>query len=247
MITNEMLAKDLCELRDKLGKIPSIRHYDLHGKYSSTTYKKYFGSWLKACVTIFGQTTHSSIQKEQNKCLLCGTDTFNPKFCSISCSSQYNAIHNKRAKKINLCPQCNSPIHRRSIRCQKCRMEESYDRIRHLTIEEYHNLPSVKEKHPSWKNGHIRIIARTWHKDLVKEGCRYCGYKLHVELCHIKSIASFPTTATIGEINNKNNIIPLCRNHHWEFDHGYLVLTADGKLIPLAGVEPASSNYAPIA
>jgi predicted HNH restriction endonuclease len=47
---------------------------------------------------------------------------------------------------------------------------------------------------------------------------------LHVEVCHIREINSFPDTAIIKEINDHGNLILLCRNCHWELDHGLLDL-----------------------
>lgn len=54
--------------------------------------------------------------------------------------------------------------------------------------------------------------------------CKICGYSLHVELAHIKSISSFPENALLNEINQKENLIFLCRNHHWETENGHLSL-----------------------
>ena len=48
--------------------------------------------------------------------------------------------------------------------------------------------------------------------------------------CHIKPLADFPDMATTAEINHPDNLLWLCRNHHWEFDHGLLVLDKHGKI-----------------
>lgn len=52
--------------------------------------------------------------------------------------------------------------------------------------------------------------------------CSICGYGKHVEICHIKSVSSFSDEAFIGEINDINNLMPLCPTHHWEFDNNIL-------------------------
>ena len=54
--------------------------------------------------------------------------------------------------------------------------------------------------------------------------CAICGYDKHIEIAHIKSVASFDEYATIGEINSADNLIALCPNHHWEYDNGLLSL-----------------------
>lgn len=80
-------------------------------------------------------------------------------------------------------------------------------------------MSSVKDKHPSWINSHVRQFARYWLNHLRLEPCRHCGYDKHVELAHIKPISEYSIDATLGEINSEENIIPLCPNCHWEFDN----------------------------
>jgi len=102
---------------------------------------------------------------------------------------------------------------------------------------EHQEMLSVKGKHPSWKNANIRNLCRSWNKELTKQPCKRCGYSIHVELCHIKPVASFPLETKLREVNDPLNIVVLCRNCHWELDNGYLTLEA------LEGVEPTSSSY----
>ena len=88
-----------------------------------------------------------------------------------------------------------------------------------MTIGEYRDRPSVRDKHPSWSNTHIRSFARSWFRYKTKLPCAHCGYDKHVELAHIKDIASFPDDALLSEVNSEDNIIQLCPNCHWEFDN----------------------------
>jgi len=105
---------------------------------------------------------------------------------------------------------------------------EYKDSHRFTEVGEYRNKLSVKDKHPSWANAHIRGFARSWLKHLTVLPCKNCGYSKHVELCHIKPVASYPDTATLSEINDESNVIQLCRNCHWEFDNNLLALVAIG-------------------
>lgn len=57
---------------------------------------------------------------------------------------------------------------------------------------------------------------------MINLPCAYCGYSLHVELCHIKPISSFPDSALLSEVNSRKNNIQLCRNCHWELDNSIL-------------------------
>ena len=169
-----------------------------------------------------------------NNCLTCLKETKNPKFCSRSCSAiTNNKLFPKGIPKDKFCTNCGVLYHNKwrkdapienSRYCKECRSLFKLERYRDKKIGEYWNLDSIKGKHPSWKNAHIRGICREWNKELTKLPCAKCGYKHHVELCHIKPITSFNEESTIGEINHKDNIIQLCRNCHWEFDHGLLKL-----------------------
>lgn len=162
------------------------------------------------------------------KCLNCQIETSNPKFCTRSCANSYNnkgVIKNK--PKPRICKKCkekfySSRSHRSRILCSTC-VAAKYD-YKNMTLAEYHAKPSVLNKHPSWKNVHVRSFNRNWNKDLLSLPCQNCGYNKHVELCHIKSITSFPETTTLGEINSQDNNVQLCRNCHWEFDNGLLSL-----------------------
>lgn len=60
--------------------------------------------------------------------------------------------------------------------------------------------------------------------------CAACGYDIHVEICHIRGVAEFPTSATLAEVNAPANLIALDKRCHWELDHGYLIIT-DGQLV----------------
>lgn len=142
-------------------------------------------------------------------------------FCSKKCRT-INSVKNHRAKTKKICNVCNvNKIYHESLTCRSC-YETTKNIDRSITIGEYRNKISVKGKHKSWLHSHIRDFNRRWNHDLTLMPCKVCNYSLHVELAHIKSISSFPDSATLEEVNAKSNIIPLCRNCHWEFDNGIL-------------------------
>lgn len=71
--------------------------------------------------------------------------------------------------------------------------------------------------------GSIRRHAQNIFEKSVKEKkCAVCGYDKHYEVAHIKAVADFDDTILISEINDINNLIALCPNHHWEYDNGLL-------------------------
>jgi predicted restriction endonuclease len=69
--------------------------------------------------------------------------------------------------------------------------------------------------------GHALSI---WKRFGTENMCSICRYDKYTEVCHIKAVSSFSDNATILEINNISNLISLCPNHHWEYDHGILKL-----------------------
>lgn len=57
--------------------------------------------------------------------------------------------------------------------------------------------------------------------DPREEECLVCGYSKHLERCHI--IPKFCLEYVDGFQHlykfNSKNIVMLCKNHHWEYDH----------------------------
>lgn len=53
----------------------------------------------------------------------------------------------------------------------------------------------------------------------VPKICSRCNFSLHVEVCHVKSVSSFPKDTLLSVVNDINNLIVLCPNCHWKFDN----------------------------
>lgn len=69
----------------------------------------------------------------------------------------------------------------------------------------------------------IRKSAQKSFEDSGKPyKCSICGYTNHIEIAHIKAVSDFDDDILISEINNPDNLIGLCPNHHWEYDNGLL-------------------------
>ena len=132
-------------------------------------------------------------------------------FCSSSCAARYNNRFSKKRKLSKKCKSCNSLIYKYQTYCSLCWSKNKPD-IETNTIGQY------KTRSDANRYRSVRDHARKIVKDRPKE-CQVCNYKTHVELCHIKEISSFPDDATIKTINDHNNLVYLCRNHHWELDH----------------------------
>lgn len=162
------------------------------------------------------------------KCANCLIHTTNPKFCSQSCSASFHNKRNPKRKPEGICNGCQAPTSTSRKFCTRCRSQRT--KPRGLTsVGELRARLSVAGKHPSWINAHVRNDCRSTHKAMAKLPCALCTYDKHVELAHIRPVSSFPDSSSLAEINAANNVIQLCRNCHWEFDHG---------LVSLKGLEP---------
>jgi len=151
-------------------------------------------------------------------------------FCSRSCSASHaNTSNPKRKRKERFCKDCGKSFvfvgTQRTKFCPGCqqRRKKAKENLKHMTLAECSSRPSVANKHPSWRWAYVRVLNRRWNAHLITS-CAVCGYSRHVELCHRKAISSFPETATLAEVNAESNNVALCPTHHWEFDHGFLVL-----------------------
>lgn len=156
------------------------------------------------------------------KCENCQVETSNPKFCSSSCAASYNNKRfPKRKRKKRYCKHCGKDITRSKGQpavvtvCNDCnRNVVNWDGIR---LCDMHGLRSYQ------KSSRIRERARqTYRNSNLSKECVICRYNKHYEVCHIKPIKEFEGSAMVVDINSLSNLVALCRNCHWEFDHGIL-------------------------
>lgn len=158
------------------------------------------------------------------KCKLC-KESFEPKrpnqeFCDAKCRNK-NGSRNWALKNKKLCV-CGNGMKFNSKLCVTC--SRSLKQNSEITIGQYRNMLSVKGKHPSWVNAHVRNFNRSWNKSLMGLPCQKCGYSNHTELAHIKAVSTYSDDTLLSVVNDPNNILVLCPNHHWEFDNALLNL-----------------------
>jgi hypothetical protein len=144
------------------------------------------------------------------------------KFCSRSCAATYNnKVFRKRKAKLRKCRTCDAMIggvkHGQRLHCFDCIKNCKHIKgkpMKTQTIEEI-----VKRAGSNRYDG-IRTNARAiYKKELDNPCCEKCGYTKHVELCHKRAISEFEKTTLVVEVNKRDNIMFLCPNCHWEFDH----------------------------
>lgn len=162
-----------------------------------------------------------------NRCLTCQglihvgkekvSETRRRKFCNKSCAGIFN---NKHRKKAYHCA-CGSRIQRTSIACRRCT-----NFGREPMVLKTITKSDLFDKRKNWQSarGSIQSHARqVYMRSGLPKKCRVCGYSNHFQVAHLRPVSDFPAGSRIQEhINAIHNLVALCPNHHWEFDHGII-------------------------
>lgn len=168
-------------------------------------------------------------------------------FCSRSCANSFNnknpnRKHGPKRTKFKYCQNCGILIPNKQTWCDKHKLfyttnycscgkkisKNSKACPDHKIIKIPVSNKTIKESEdttgkPANKFRAIRDNARIIAKRAgLLNKCSICGYDKHVVTCHIKEISSFDKNTPISEVNDISNLLGLCKNHHWELDHGLL-------------------------
>lgn len=131
-------------------------------------------------------------------------------YCSRSCSATVNNRQHPKRKMEGLC-KCGKPTNKYLTYCSSCFT---------VCLIDEKTYGELKGETKYQKNSRIRAHARKKYlRSTLPKCCILCNYETHINICHIKDISSFPDSSLIKEINDLNNLIALCKNHHWEFDN----------------------------
>lgn len=138
-------------------------------------------------------------------------------FCSVQCS---NAARIRQC----VCEKCGALFDRTSqYRRRFC--DDCFGSLRNtLGADSKGCLRSRAAGYQSFRSGIRRHAWRTYRNLNLSRSCFICGYSIYIEIAHIKPVSQFEDSATLAEINNPSNLVALCPNHHWEFDHNLFSL-----------------------
>ena len=151
-------------------------------------------------------------------------------FCSRSCSASFNNKLKPKRKPEGKCRTCGDSItsgRTFCVECQKKHREECIAKKKALCVRNQKTLGEAKNTtgRPANLYSGVRFNARAeMVAAKIPKVCAACGYSKHVQCCHKKAISSFPPETLIGVVNALSNLVWLCPNCHWEFDHGQLEL-----------------------
>jgi 5-methylcytosine-specific restriction endonuclease McrA len=108
------------------------------------------------------------------------------------------------------------------LRCEILGIEPFIKKIPKILFKTKGELSESRKNYQSYRGG-IRQNAITSY---INSGrplkCAVCDYDIHVQIAHIKPVSKFKSSAFISDINAQSNLIALCPNHHWEYDHKIL-------------------------
>lgn len=149
----------------------------------------------------------------------------NPNYC-LFCSKMIEVPEGKRVGEIKRKKFCNKSCaakfnNRIFPKRKKVTKEKNYC-VLNIDFLGYKTKGSLFEERKNWQSASsaIRRHARKKYSESGKDyRCKVCGYDIHIDICHIKSVSSFGDDALIKDINSADNLVALCKNHHWEFDN----------------------------
>jgi hypothetical protein len=151
-------------------------------------------------------------------CPVCGRETRNPKFCSRACAAKLNNVLFPKRRLGGRCAVCGNPVPLRNKYCAEHKTNRPLDRSQPISAV------YKTARHPMYRRSRLREDARYQYLSAFPYRCVHCGYDRHIDVCHMRSLASFPEDTPISVVNSLDNLIGLCPNCHWEFDHGLLQL-----------------------
>ena len=140
----------------------------------------------------------------------------NQNYCSQSCAGKINNSKHPKKKLKKQC-KCGTLIWKQKTNCNQC-LQKIVEYRENITLgQAIYNL-----HHKSSAYALVRTRARSIAKSLGCKSRINCNYNKHIEIAHIKPIASFDHSTLVNDINSLTNLIPLCPNCHWEYDNGLL-------------------------
>lgn len=141
------------------------------------------------------------------------------RFCNNSCAAKHSN-RNRRDNEKYSCPYCDSTKKPSSKACRDC----SNSRRNRSNNLDNKTLAELKSEY-SHSQYHAKLRGDSRASYLFSKRpmfCLICNYSKHVDICHIIDIKEFSMDTKISVVNHINNLLALCRNHHWEFDHSEL-------------------------
>lgn len=184
----------------------------------------------RSCAATYNNKKYPKCKKQKPKtgnCFTCSSQIpIRNKYCK-TCRVTGPPKSASKKYHIKICTICQHTIAKNSNRRKYC--DDCFNNGKHIKKQARRTFkkdPTLKDvcnsngfKTNSWAN--VRYRARAKIKQLGINKCQHpdCDYDRHVEVCHKKAISTFDLDTPLSVVNSIDNLIVLCPNHHWEFDH----------------------------
>ena len=222
-ITKEDLIRQIKRFISEYGRVPYAKDC-AHCEFMSSkkTFGRKFGSF-NDCLKVIGIKPNHRYRVDYDRNGVCNNCSIsfkrkqeNQKFCSRSCAATYN---NKNRCEDNVikhyCKYCESELSTKRKYCDSvCKIifESKTTNIGELIrYKEQNRYRAIRDKCSNL----YKILGRP-------NECQNCGYDKNIENCHVTPIQSFQNNDYVWDCNKPSNVVFLCKNCHWEFDHNYL-------------------------
>lgn len=177
------------------------------------------------------------------------SDVKRKKFCNQSHAAKYNNSRYLKRTRIlasGICERCGCTVQYSGKKnggyvkrryCRECLLRVQIDQAQKLpgVVSAIYIGDRTKgdlcEAQVKYSNNITKHARKIYARSGKAKACAICGYGKHVDICHMKQIASFSDETLIREINAIENLVALCPNHHWEFDHEFFDI---GRVLEMA-------------
>jgi hypothetical protein len=192
--------KDYSKLSSAGGKVTAI-------KFRKIAIDEYYKNpnFCKKCQNIINVNGRERVCQVKKK-----------KFCSRSCSASYN-------NQIRDSLRVETIVKSKKIE-SKVKFEMDGKNIEKVFLSEMtkDEIFSRFKTYQAARNYICKNAIKVYKDSGKKRLCIKCGYFLITDIAHRKPVSDFTGDTKIKEINHIDNLMAMCKNHHWEFDHGFL-------------------------
>jgi len=132
-------------------------------------------------------------------------------FCNTSCSASFNnKRHPKRTKKEFLC-SCGNRMSKESSQCIVCYRES-------MVAEDSVTMGELFSRYGKGRHVAASVYAlingRARSRHSKPSTCDNCTWAYNLVWHHVKPMSEFGPEATVAEVNDRKNLLCLCRNCH---------------------------------
>jgi hypothetical protein len=168
----------------------------------------------KFCNSVIEVPDNTKIQNTKRK-----------QFCNKSCAAKFNNLGKNRHRSI--IDNDSDGLHPTKFKRKPNVIPfQAYNKLQTILNKTKGEMFGNRKNWQSARSSIQKSARSIYFTNATHTHCcqKSCTYDLHIDVAHIKPVSEFSNSSYIYEINTKENLIGLCKNHHWEFDNGHIAL-----------------------